>query len=213
MNVARVLLAVGLVSAAASGRAQAGPPEKTTSRFRGLEGYALFSQSDGCTYDYITVYAIEEMTQSGPGGPAPTAYTAVFLNSWDWCTGQNSGGYGWDTGAVIRGSAVQSLVTEATIPMTVCSSAPPDWQQTCASQTLLVDLAWAANGENASQGQSTQHTSSPYMTVHSRSVGSMTTADVAGTLLLDGTDLLATMTWRAGGLSRTREGEITFIRY
>ena len=213
MTLARVSLAVALVTAVGTGNAQAGPPEKTTSRFRGLEGYASFSQSDGCTYSYIDVYAIEEMLQSGPGGPVPTAYTAVFLNSWDWCTGQNSGGYGWDTGAVIRGSAVQSLATEATIPMTVCSSGPPDWQPTCASRTLLVDLAWAANGETASHGQSTRHTSSPYMTVHSRSVGSMTTADVAGTLLLDGTDLLATMTWRAGGLSRTREGEITFIRY
>ena len=213
MTHARMALAVALVAGITSGIGEAVPPEKTTSRYRGLEGYATFSQSDECTYSFTTVYAIEEMTQSGPGGPASTAYTAVFLNSWDGCTGRSVGGYGWDTGAAIRGSAVQSLTTQATIPMTICSSGPPDWLPACVSQTLLVDLAWAANGELASHGQSTRHSSSPFMTVHSRSVGSLTTADVTGTLLLDGMNLLATVTWGAGGLSRTREGEITFIRH
>jgi hypothetical protein len=55
--------------------------------------------------------------------------------------------------------------------------------------------------------------STPFFTVRSHSVGSTATADVAGTLLLDGVDILPVVTWRAGGLSRTRQGSIEFVRF
>ena len=41
----------------------------------------------------------------------------------------------------------------------------------------------------------------------------MTTADVSGTILMDGSDLLANATASAGGLTRAQEGSIEFIRY
>jgi hypothetical protein len=96
--------------------------------------------------------------------------------------------------------------------MTVCSSSWPD-PPTCVSRTLLVDLEWTANGGTATHGQETRHSSSLSWTVHSHSVGMMTTADVGGTLLMDDEDLLANVAWGAGGLSRVQEGSIEFIRY
>jgi len=195
------------------GSAEAAPAEKTVSRFRGLEGYATFSVEDTCASPYFDVYAVEEMSAQGPGRPESNQYMALFYNAYDYCAQESISVWGEALDAVIQGSAVRSLHGEATIPVQVCTD---NWflnQHVCVNGIVIVNLDWTANGEESSHGQNTSHMSTPFFTVHGHSVGSSATADVSGSVLLDGTDLLSNVVWSAASVSRTREGSIEFVQY
>lgn len=207
------LYALALVLALGLRTAEAGPPEKTVSRFKGLEGYAAFATETDCASSFLELYAIEETSAQGPGKPDGGHYVAVFYSSYDWCTGESRYGNGETAEAVIRGSGVASLRAQATVPLQVCYYDPVTWEQICVEGNADVDLDWAANGEQSTHGLNTRHVSTPSFSLRSHSVGSTATADVTGSLVIDGSDLVPAATWSAGGLSRVREGSIEFIRY
>jgi hypothetical protein len=207
------LCVMALVSALGLSTAEAEPPEKTVSRFKGLEGYAAFATETDCASSFLELYAIEQTNAQGPGKPEGGHSLAVFYSSYDWCTGESRYGFGETADADIRGSGVASLRARATVPLQVCYYDPMTYQEICVEGIADVDLDWAANGEQSTHGLNTRHASTPSFSLRSHSVGSTATADVTGSLVIDGSDIVPTATWSAGGLSRVREGSIELIRY
>jgi hypothetical protein len=209
----RWVWAAAVAGALGVGLVEAAPAEKTVSRFKGLEGYATFSVASDCGYPYFDVYAVDEMSAQGPGQPEQNHYMALFYSTYDSCAMESIYVYGEATDALIQGSAVRSLHGEATIPVQVCTDNWVTNVHICVDDVVVLNLDWTASGEESSHGQTTSHMSTPYFSVHSHSVGSSSIADVSGSILLGGTDLLSNVSWSAASISRTREGSIGFVQH
>lgn len=160
--------------------------------------------SDNCAYSFLDVSAGDSATRQTGSGPVTSSYVGVYYSSSNWCTGEYQYQYGsaWGEGEVNVGP--KAVTVQATLDSY-------DYM-TGAVNTIEVDLTFVGNGEFTSRGVSNNMTTSGPVRTHYRSVGSTESADVSGTVTLNGTDLTGgatTPTW--GWLSTSNNGTVEIV--
>lgn len=197
-------LAVGFFS---QGSAHAEPPNSVF-HYKDLSATANFYGSDGCSYTNVYVSGYADAIGTAGGG-RPTHSTVVYVDYYinNYCDGTYAYGYGSTTDGTVTGQDLQSAEVRATVPVYEYSSTSGS-----STGTAGVNLVFTANGNYVSRGESHYTYTTPFERVRNRQVGQSTSANVSGTVTLDGTNLLAGTTSQDASISRSNSGTVTIYR-
>lgn len=164
----------------------------TTEKFqvKGQNASASFYQSDDCSSSGVSVWAADSVSRSAPG--APTSEKGANVSYWNsnWCTGKYSYGYGYAPNVTFTANnQLSSASLKGTFKVDEYSSENPD---STTAKTVDVALNWTGTGETF-RGHSSSHYQWMGGMSHSRYVGSYRTADVSGSVTMDGKNLIANL--------------------
>ncbi|HLL54063.1 MAG TPA: hypothetical protein VK447_10975 [Myxococcaceae bacterium] len=184
------------------GRAEA--QTHTAYRFKSEYGSTYCYKQEGCLTTDVYVFATEEAYREGRGKPPPAStYLSVSYSTYNSCTGEFIGSwYGVSTTATVNGNP-SNLTASGTVPIYN--------YETGAIEYVDVNLALTANGAYRSHYVSNYQYNTPHYRYRYRSVGSSVDADVRGSVVMNGTDLLAGMTCSAN-IGTSKSGSIEFYR-
>jgi hypothetical protein len=177
-------------------------------QFKGQSASASFYQSDECSSTGVSVWAADSVSRSAPG--APTSEKAANVSYWNsnWCTGKYSYGYGYAPNVTFTANnQLSSASLKGTFKVDEYSSENPE---STTSKTVDVALNWTGTGE-ISRGMS--HSRYQWMGGMSnyRSVGSYRTADVSGSVTMDGKNLIANLSG-FGDLNSSSSGSVQITK-
>lgn len=162
--------------------------------------YAIWHNSDDCSYSSLDVSATESATRQTGSGPITSSYVGVYYSSSNWCTGEYQYGAAYGAGNV--GVGPKSMTVQATLDTV-------DYM-TGENVVIDVDLTFVGNGEYVTKGVSNNVTIAGPVRTRYRNVGSSESADVSGTVTQNGTSLITTeLAWAGIGKSNNGTIEIT----
>lgn len=190
------LLSTALVLAiATSGGTAAAEAIKYTTKDN--YAYAGWHSSDDCSYSSVDVSASEYASKQTGSGPISGSYVGVYYSGTNWCTGEYSSGYAYGDGNVAV--SPNAVTVRASLP---------SWDYVSGeSQLIELDLKFVGNGEYSSRGISKHTTTSGPVRTRNRHVGSSASADVTGTITLDGVNLVpAGLAW--GDIGKSSHGSV-----
>lgn len=172
-------------------------------RLRGESASASFYTYDDCGSTNVYVSAYNNITKERPGAPTSQMSADISYYSYNYCTGTYLSGYGSSSNANFTiDNQLNSAALRGTFTVYDYSS------QT--TKTAEVDLTWTGVGEKSS-GKSNYTYQTPTVVYRSRYNGDSRDAQVAGTVTLDGTNLIANLS-SYGYLSSFRSGTLERIR-
>jgi hypothetical protein len=195
-------LAVGFLS---QDSAQAAPTQ-TVLRYKDLSASASFHGSDECSSTDVYISGFTNVSSSRGGPRTSTDGVYASYNTFNWCTGEYTYGFGFTEDASVTGTP-RHVDVRATVPIEEYSS-----EGGPVLRTMTVNLSFDANGDYTSHGVNNYTYSTPFERGHYRWVGRSTSADVSGTVTLDGMDLLATTTVRDATIFTSNSGSLTIYR-
>lgn len=177
----------------------------TTDRYqlKGEGASASFDRYDNCNSTSVYVSAYNNITKNSPGAPNSQMGADLYYYSYNWCTETYSSGYGSSPNANF---IIDNQLNSATLRATFAVYDYPS--QT--TKTAVVDLTWTGVGEKSS-GKSNSTYQTPTVLNRSRYNGESRDAQVAGTVTLDGTNLIANLS-SYGSLSSYKNGELVRTR-
>lgn len=194
-------LAVGLLAQSSALAA----PSQTVLRFKDLSASASFYGSDECSSTSVYITGFTNVSGSAGGPPSYSDGVYASYDMFNWCTGEYTYGYGFSDDATVTGNP-SHLTVSATVPITEYSS------DGTTTRTLVVNLSFDPNGDYTSHGVSNYRYSTPFERGHYRFVGRSTSADVTGTVTLDGMDLLAGTTSQDATIYNSSSGFVSITR-
>lgn len=162
--------------------------------------YASWYASDDCSYSSLNVSASEAATRQTGSGPVTSSYVGVFYSSSNWCTGEYDYGYGYAQGAGDVNVEPKATRVQATLESYDYMSGE--------IKEIVVDLAFTGNGEYASRGMSNYMSTDGPIRTRSRSVGSSESANVAGTVTVNGVDLIQNSASAWASIGKSSSGSI-----
>jgi hypothetical protein len=184
-------------------------------QYRGASVEAYAWKYDGCVYVSANIWAAENVSHISGGAPVESAYASAYLWGYNWCTGANLWGGGWtESGPSINALNGATLSVPVSLYSQSCTWDPNTGWWSCntadlGTATLTAQLT--GTGDVYSGLSMSQSSSGPYRSF-SRSQGDSRPADSAMSLILNGTDILATSaSW--GNLYRSNSGSHWFYRY
>jgi hypothetical protein len=200
-HIATAALVIGLTNLGGTRVAEATAPQVTVEHFHGLVGEAHFGSFDGqCLLQDVHLVAVQNRTRSTGGPPLASDDVTVEYTVVNFCTlvtlAQGSGSV---TGTI--GGNLRRLSIRASIPVV-------DIVLGKTTVEVNVTLTKASPAEREVE---TTHDSTPtsFMVMHS--VSKKVTASAAGTVVLDGTNLIAGLPFDAS-ISDVKSGTLTITR-
>lgn len=172
-------------------------------QFRGKSASAYFYQYDECNSTSVSVWASEMVSKSAPGAPTDQTEAFVSYGTWNWCTGQYSYGYGSGTNVTFQpGNSLSGASLTGTFTLY-------DYP-TGSSKTASVNLTWTGTGTT---NRENSHYTSHWMGGISkyRYNGSYRTADVSGSVTVDGKNVTSGLT-SEGYLNSSNSGSMQLYR-
>jgi hypothetical protein len=177
---------------------------------KGQSANAGFYQvADECTSTSVYVSAFDNLTKDAPG--APTAQKQAYLDyySFNACTGQSTYGYGTSSDATFKpNTQLSSATLTGTFTLTEYPFGTEDPQGT--TKTAQVSLTWTGTGDTY-RGNSHSHYQGPGFISNSRYTGTYRDAQVSGTVLLDGKNLISGLE-SYGSLNSSNSGYLQITR-
>ncbi len=178
-----------------------GGAQSFTYQTRGLTAYGSDYGWTGCGYSGSYVYANQSVNHSAGGAPTTSSDAWVYYYSYDWCAGSFEGGYGYGTGVNLAGNANQMTV----------SGTFAGWDWYLGSTSFTLNLTFTSTGSSY-RGESTSSFTSPFGMMHSRQIGTSSQATVSGSLVVNGTDVLATNgAYSYAEITDSNSGTVTVI--
>lgn len=191
---------VTALTLALAGAASAAVAETIKYTTKDHHAYAGWHLSDDCSYFSLDVSANEYATRQTGSGPVSGSYVGVYYSSSNWCTGEYHYQYAYGDGTVKGGA--KSVTVQANLESYN--------YMTGETGAIAVDLIFVGNGEYTSKGVSNFMSTSGPVRTRSRSVGSSESADVTGTVTLNGTDMTTdTPAW--GWIGRSNHGSTEIV--
>lgn len=157
---------------------------------KGAYANASWGTWDECTSEYLHVSGSESATRETGTSPTSGSYLYVSYDKYDWCTGEFQWFFGESKGQVIAGQKV-------TLKGSVTGFSYPAESEA----TAIVDLTLTSNGEYSSKGTTNYVTTSGGVRTRFRSVGSSESANVSGTVTIDGVNVSNGSPWAEIGRS------------
>lgn len=175
----------------------------TTTRyqFKGQNASASFYQYDECNSKSVYVSAFTSRTKDDPGSPTQQMGADLSYYNYNRCTGTTFSGYGSSPNAKFT---IDNQLNSATLTGTFTVYDYPSNN----TKTAEVNLTLTGTGF-ASKGKSSYVYQTPTSVTHYRSTGESRDAEVSGSIILDGTNLIAN-TSSYGSLNSSTSG--TFER-
>jgi hypothetical protein len=179
--------------------------ETTVSHFKGITAYASFWSLDptGCISTYVDVSVYESIYRNPPQDPGSYAAAYLYISRYDYC--QNlylNEIYGYANlaeGAFDTRGKLQTTRLVTTMEVY-------DWL-TNTTAPVSIDLTWTGTGD-VSRGSYNSRGNYPSYRYMYHSVGSSRPADVTGSVVLGGTNLITgSSAW--GSLSESQSGSVT----
>jgi hypothetical protein len=170
-----------------------------TFQFKGEHAYAFFGQSDGCSDTGVDVSVYDSVTRSSPGRATPQTEAYLYYYSYNYCTGTYSSGYGSSSNVTFTSNnQLSSATLNGTFSIYNYTSDT--------TKTANVALTWTGVGDTF-RGSSHSRYQGPGYTSNERSVGSSRTAQVSGSVTVDGNNLISGLSG-AGVLSSSNSGSV-----
>lgn len=171
----------------------------TKYQFKGQNAYANFYQYDECSSTSVSVSAFTSRSKVGPGAPAAQMGADLSYDSYNYCTGTYSYGYGSSPNANFT---IDNQLDSATLngTFTVYDYASDT------TKTASVALTWTGVGDTF-RGSSHSRYQGPGYTSNYRSVGSSRDAQVSGSVTVDGINLIANLSGY-GSLNSSNSGTL-----
>lgn len=169
----------------------------------GQNAYASFYKYDDCSYTDVYVSAFDNLTKTAPG--APTSQTGAYLsyNTYDYCNGSYSYGYGFsDTANVTISNSGQSASLTGTFTLY-------DYYLGT-SKTADVNLAWTGTG-NTYRSNSHSHYQGPGYLSNYRSKSTSRDAEVTGSITVNGTNIISGLSYYAS-ISSSNSGSLNIYK-
>jgi hypothetical protein len=174
----------------------------TKYQFKGENASAYFYQSDDCSYTDVSVYGFDNVTKSGPGAPISRTGASLYYSSYNYCTGEYFYGNGFSENIPFTSNKLNSATLNGTFTVYDYYSAT--------SKTATVNLSWIGTGDTY-RGKYQSRSQGPGYTSIYRSSGSSRDAQVSGTIVLDGKNLITNLT-SSGTLSTSTTGDLYIIK-
>lgn len=174
----------------------------TRYQFKGQNASASFSQYDECNWKSVYVSAFTSRTKYEPGSPTQQMGADVSYSNYNFCTGESSYGYGSSPNAKFT---IDNQLNSATL---IGTFAVNDYPSDTA-KTVEVNVTWTGTGF-ASKGKSSYVYQTPTSVITQRSNGEFREAQVSGSVILDGTNLIAN-TSSYGSLNSSTNGTLERI--
>jgi hypothetical protein len=179
-------------------------------QFKGESASASFSQYDGCNSTYVNVYAFDNVTKNAPGAPTSQKEVYLYYSNYNYCTGIESYGSGASKNPSFTiSNSLQSASLNGSFTVTDYLSGPTV-KRAPITKTVDVALTWTGAAD-IYRGNNHSHNQGPGYISNFRSVGAYRDAKVAGTLTLDGTDLIANLSSYAS-LSSSNSGSLSITK-
>jgi hypothetical protein len=187
------------LSASTAGAARADAPQRNVFSFHGLNGLASWFTFDGsCSLTSVTVIGNENVLHDPGSRPVTTTDVTLLYTIANFCTQEFRNGSGSGTGTL--SGNLQQLTIQGTIPI----------NDSAGSTSATVDVTLTATSA-ATHQENNFHAAGPTMVVQVRSVGATAPGTAAGSVVIDGVDLLANLGPGTASLSTTDGGTITII--
>lgn len=165
-------------------------------KFKGESASAFFYQNDGCNSTYVDVYAFENVTKNAPGAPTKQSEVYIYYSNYNRCTVTESYGSGASKNPIFKSNkSLQSASLNGTFTVTDYLSGPTV-KRAPLTKTVELALTWTGVGD-IYRGNNHSRNQGPGYISNFRSVGAYRDAKVAGTVTLDGTDLIANLSSNA----------------
>lgn len=177
--------------------ALAAAPEKF--QFRGENASASFYRYDGCSSSSISVYAFTNRTKDGPGAPTEQMGADLYYYNYNYCNGTYSSGYGSSPNANFTiDNKLNSASLTGTFSVYDYSSGT--------NKTVDVKVNWTGTDDYSSNSKSNYTYQTPTSITDYSSRGDFRQAQVSGSAILDGTDLIANTSDSYGSLNSSKSG-------
>jgi hypothetical protein len=177
--------------------ALAAAPEKF--QFRGENASASFYRYDGCSSSSISVYAFTNRTKDGPGAPTEQMGADLYYYNYNYCNGTYSSGYGSSPNANFTiDNKLNSASLAGTFSVYDYSSGT--------NKTVDVKVNWTGTDDYSSNSKSHYTYQTPTSITRYSSRGDFRQAQVSGSAILDGTDLIANTSDSYGYLNSSKSG-------
>lgn len=155
----------------------------TKYQFKGQNAYAYFYQYDECNSKSVSVSAFASRTKAAPGAPTEQMGVDLSYSNYNYCTGEYSYGYASSPNAKFT---IDNQLNSATLTGTfVVNESPSN-----TTRTAQVNLTWTGT-DFSSKGRSSNVYQTPTSITRYRSTGEYREAQVAGSITLDGANLIA----------------------
>lgn len=156
----------------------------TTTRyqFKGQNASASFYQFDECSSKSVDIHAFTSRTKDGPGAPNEQMGIEFHYNKYNNCTGEYSDVYGSSPNAKFT---IDNQLNSATVAGTF---AVYDYASNT-TKTAQVNLTWTGIGLTT-KGRNSAVYQTPNSIIRYRSNGEYRDAQVSGSVILDGTNVV-----------------------
>lgn len=202
--------------------AQAVTVEKYVTRGGGADGFFSTAEECGQTDAYVSGY--QSLQRSGSNAAA-WAGGWISISSWDWCTGE--GTYTWISldGASFSANQTRSASlafsgfgwSEVFLGCEEGTDENGEPWHNCqwdyVQVPVSVDVAWTADGVYSGRGVSSNNYNGPDYRVHSRYNGANASANLSGSIVVDGKEYADGATYSYGGIYQNNSGDIAIFRY
>lgn len=171
-------------------------PTSPACTFKGHNGWADFQSNSDCVSSDVYVYVSDDFTRTG-GTTTEGSWISINTNSYNWCTGDFSYGWGGDTGTVQVSQTGSTLTAQGSIAVYMYSgnsggtsaglagSGTGGGGGSTSTVTYTVNLTWKGFGTPSRQMQEF-HYQSPGFITSGHYTGTSQNAITSGTLS-DGT--------------------------
>lgn len=170
-------------------------------QFKDKNAYASFYTYDGCSSTGVNVSAYNNIVKDGPG--APTSQIVAYLDyyNYNYCTGTYSSGSGSSPNVNFTvDNALKSASLNGTIAVYDYSSGT--------TKTADVALTWTATENYSSSSKSSYTYQTPTTISRYRSKGDSSDAQVSGSVMLDGVNIIANQSSSYGSLNSSKSGTL-----
>ena len=168
-------------------------------QFKGQNASAYFSKYDNCSFSSISVYAFTSRTKDNPGAPTEQMGADLYYYNYNYCNGTYSSGYGSSPNANFTiNNNLNSASLTGTFSVYDYSSGT--------NKTVDVNLNWTGTDDYSSNSKNNNTYQTPTSIIRYSFKGDFRQAQVLGSAILDGTDLIANTSDSYGYLNSSKSG-------
>lgn len=155
----------------------------TKYQFKGQNTYISFYQYDECNVKSVNIYAFANRTKEVSGAPTQQMGADIYYGNYNYCTGESSNGYGSSPNAKFT---TNNQLSSATLTGTFAVyDSLTDGPKTVEVNLTLTGIGFTSKGRNNYTSQT------PTSMTRYRSIGEYREAEAAGSVILDGINLIA----------------------
>jgi hypothetical protein len=166
---------------------------------KGQSASAYFSKYDNCGYSSVSVDAFTNRTKEEQGAPTEQMGAYLYYYNNNYCTGTYSSGYGYSPNANFTiNNNLNSASLTGTFSVYDYSSGT--------TKTVDVKVNWTGTDDYSSNSKSSDTYQTPDFLVRSSYKGDSRSAQVSGSAILDGIDLIANTSYSSGTLRSIKSG-------